>query len=92
MFTVTSRARKRLLQKLAKKAVADDVALRFTRRERGWLLGCDQKRLNDITFDHEGREVLLMDSTVLRRMSGMTLSVKNTESGPRLRLRKSTKE
>ena len=63
MFNVTEPALNRLSRQLARKEAAKDVALRFTRREGGWDLGPDQKRPGDVTFDHEGRNVLLLDKT-----------------------------
>ena len=88
MFNVTEPALNRLSRQLARKEAAKDVALRFTRREGGWDLGPDQKRPGDVTFDHEGRNVLLLDQTTAEAMTDMTLEVKKTDAGPRLRLRR----
>jgi len=88
MLNVTKTALDRLSHRLARRKAAQDVALRFTRREGGWKLGPDQERPGDVTFAHDGRNVLLLDKTAAQAMTNMTLDVRNTETGPRLRLRR----
>lgn len=88
MFTVTEPALDRLSHRLARKNAADDIALRFTRREGGWKLGTDQARPGDVTFAHDGRNVLLLDEAVSQGMTDLTLDVRRTDAGPRLRLRR----
>jgi Fe-S cluster assembly iron-binding protein IscA len=87
MLTVTEEARDRLSQKLIEKKVANNAALRFIRREGGWVLRPDQARPTDTTVTHRGRGVLLLDETVARAMADMVLDIRNTEAGPRLTLR-----
>ncbi len=87
MLTVTEKARDRLSQKLVEKKVASNAALRFIRREGGWILRPDQARPTDTTVTHQGRGVLLLDETVARAMADMVLDIRNTEAGPRLTLR-----
>lgn len=86
MFKVTAAALDRLSRKLAHKAAADDEALRFTRRESGWRLRLDCARPKDTAFSHAGRSVLLLDRAVSQAMANLTLDVRSTDSGPRLRL------
>ena len=88
MFNVTEPALNRLSRRLAHKEAAEGVALRFTRRAGGWKLGPDQTRPGDVTFAHDGRDVLLLDETTAEAMANMTLEVRNTDAGPRLRLRR----
>ncbi len=88
MLNVTKPALDRLSDRLARRKAADDVALRFTRREGSWKLGPDQARPGDVTFAHDGRNVLLLDETAAEAMSNMTLDVRSTDAGPRLRLRR----
>ena len=90
MFTVTAAALDRLSRKLTLKEAADDKALRFTRRERGWSLRLDCARPADTAFSHDGRSVLLLDAAVSQAMAKMTLDVRSTDSGPRLKLRRVT--
>lgn len=88
MLNVTKPAFDRLCDRLDRKKADDNVALRFTRREGGWKLGPDRLRPGDVTFDHEGRSVLLLDETAAKAMANMTLDVRDTSAGPRLRLRR----
>jgi len=88
MFKVTAAALDRLLRKLAGKNANDDEALRFTRRTGGWRLGLDCARPADTAFSHGGRSVLLLDAAVSQAMTNMTLDVRSTDSGPRLKLRR----
>ena len=90
MLTVTAAALDRLSRKLAGKEAKDDVAYRFTRRRSGWKLRLDLARPADTAFTHDGRSVLLLDTTVSQAMTSMTLDVRGTDSGPRLRLRRVT--
>ncbi len=90
MLNVTKPALERLSRRLIRKEAADDIALRFTRREGGWNLGTDQARPGDVTFAHGGRNVLLLDQAAAEAMTNMTLDVRNTDVGPRLRLRRGT--
>jgi len=88
MFTVTKPALDRLSHRLARREAADDVALRFTRRAGGWKLDADRARPGDVTFAHDGRNVLLLDEAVSQGMTDLTLDVRKTDDGPRLRLRR----
>ena len=88
MLSVTKAACDRLLSKLTDREAADELALRFTRKTDGWLLTLDHQRPADKTFTCEGRNVLLLDANVSQAMSGMTLDVRDTEAGPRLKLHK----
>lgn len=76
MLTVTSAARECLLSRLSRKKAADDVALRFTRRDGGWRLGLDRAGPDDTAFTHEGRKVLLLDEAVSEAMADMTLDIR----------------
>ncbi len=89
MLTVTAAARDRLLSKLGRKKAADDVAMRFTRREGGWRLGLDRAGPDDAAFTRGGRNVLLLDEAVSKAMANMKLDVRATKAGPRLKLRRS---
>jgi hypothetical protein len=53
-------------------------------------LGPDQARPGDVTFAHDGRNVLLLDDAVSQGMTDLTLDVRDTDAGPRLRLRRAT--
>ncbi|MGH8631555.1 MAG: hypothetical protein ACREU7_12450 [Burkholderiales bacterium] len=88
MLTVTKAALERLSRKLARRKAADDVALRFKRAEGRWRLRIDRLRPGDASFSHEGRTVLLLDEFASEAMATMTLGIRKTETGPRLKLRR----
>ncbi len=88
MLTVTKSALGRLSDRLSRREAADDVALRFTRLDGRWKLGQDQVRPGDVKFAHDGRNVLLLDKAAAKAMAHMTLDVRQTDAGPRLRLRR----
>lgn len=91
MLTVTKPALERLSLKLASKKAADDMALRIKRAKDRWRLRLTRARPDDAAFTHEGRKVLLLDEAVSQAMTTLTLDVRQTETGPRLKLRRSTK-
>jgi hypothetical protein len=88
MLTVTTGALGRLSSKLTCRNAGEEMALRFTRALGGWRLSLDSVCPADKTFSHEGRKVLLLDSTASKAMRNMTLDVRSTRKGPRLSLRR----
>jgi hypothetical protein len=90
MLNVTKPALTRLSDRLTFEKATADVALRFTRRERSWRLDPDRARPGDVTFAHDGRNVLLLDQAVAEGMTDLTLDVRRTTAGPRFRLRRAT--
>jgi len=89
MFTLTEAAGVRLAEKLAKKSAGDDVALRFIRqrKRRRWILRLDKRCPSDTTFSHEGRIVLVLDEQSSQLLKNRMLDTRETDEGPRLRLR-----
>lgn len=89
MFVLTQAAGIRLADKLAKKSAGDDVAVRFVRRRkrRGWAVQYDKPSPSDATFVHEGRVVLVLDEASSRLLRNKMLDIRETDEGPRLRLR-----
>jgi Fe-S cluster assembly iron-binding protein IscA len=85
MLSITKPALHRLSRRLARKEAAEDMALRFTRREGGWTLRLDRESPGDTAFSHGGRKVLLLDEAVSKAMANMSLDV--TKSGERSRLK-----
>jgi len=91
MLNVTKSALDRLSDRLSRREAAENTALRFTRRDDRWKLDQDQERPGDVKFAHEGRSVLLLDKSAAKAMANMTLDVRNTDAGPRLRLHRTAK-
>jgi len=89
MFTVTDAAGVCLAERLVEKDAEEDVALRFVRQRerRGWTLELDKPRPADITFLNEGRIVLVLDERSSHLLRNKMLDTRETEMGPRLRLR-----
>jgi Fe-S cluster assembly iron-binding protein IscA len=92
MLNVTEAARNRLLSKLVHKKLADDVAMRFTPKENGWRMRPDQVRPHDTEFTHQGRKILVMDTTVSEAMSALTLDVIQSDKGARFKLHRPPRE
>jgi len=88
MFTVSIAARDRLSTKLDVKNAHDEQAFRFTQCPDGWKLRLDQANPADVEYKHNGRTVLLLDAAISQAMANMALVVRKTDSGPRLKLRK----
>lgn len=86
MLTVTPAARARLLCKLDRRKAAGDVALRFTRDDKGWRLRLTRERPGDTAFTFEGKKVLLLGAAVAKGMSALTLDAVTTDAGVRLKL------
>jgi hypothetical protein len=88
VLAVTKPALERLSRRLARKGAADDMALRFTRREGGWKLHLDHESDGDVAYTHDGRTVLLLDEGVSNEMANLTLDARKSGDGSRLRLRR----
>ncbi len=89
MLSLTEGAGARLADKLAKKSGGDDVALRFIRQEkrRRWTLRLDRPCSSDATFSHGGHIVLVLDEQSSHLLRNRMLDIRETDEGPRLRLR-----
>jgi len=89
VLTVTEAASARLADRLANKSADDDVALRFIRQEKRprWTLRLDKHSPSDTTFSHEGRIVLVLDEQSSHLLRNRMLDTRETDEGPRLRLR-----
>ena len=89
MLTVTDAAGACLAGRLVKKGAGIDAALRFCRRRKrhAWTLRLDKPCPSDATFSHEGRIVLVLDERSSHSLRNRMLDVRETDEGPRLRLR-----
>ena len=89
MFIMTKAAGARLADRLAKQSAGEDVAMRFNRhrKRRGWTLRLDKPCTSDATFFHNGRIVLVLDERSSHSLRNRMLDVRETDEGPRLRLR-----
>lgn len=88
MIIVTAQALERLSQKLERKRAPHDKAWRFRYSAGRWKLHLDRARPDDATFMHQQRKVLLLDLAAASAMDALTLTTRETDTGPRLRLRR----
>lgn len=66
-----------------------DAVVRIIRRKNRLRLRWSLVRPGDQTFAHEGRVVLALDERMRRSLSKRQLDVKQTDAGPRLRMKSS---
>ena len=89
MFNVTEAARARLFELLADDP--NDVAVRLVRRRGHSRLRRGNARPGDTVFEFDGRTVLLLKEGFAEKLRNRTLSLQETEKGPRLRLRRTSR-
>jgi Fe-S cluster assembly iron-binding protein IscA len=90
MLTVTEGARARLARRLDRKKCSKEQAIRFVRDEdrSRWSMHVDSIQPADVHYAHQGRTVLIIDEESAHRLRNRLLEVRETDEGPRLRLRK----
>ncbi len=86
MLTITEQAGARLVQLLGESA--NQSVIRIVRRKRRLKLRRDHARADDATFAHAGRVVLVLDEQVSQSLAARTLDIRETDTGPRLRLKR----
>jgi hypothetical protein len=87
MLTVTQAAGAHLAQLLFENDASDDVAIRFVLVGQSLTPKLDNVRPDDVTFDHEGKTVLILDEQLSERLADRTLDTTETNDGLRLNLR-----
>lgn len=85
MLTLTPPAAARLSFLL--NDVSLDRAVRIVRRKQRLKLRRDYARTGDTTFAHQGRTVLVLDARMAESLTARTLDIRETDTGPRLRLK-----
>ena len=86
MLTVTEQAGARLNQLLGE--AGSESVIRIVQRRRRMRMRRDHARPEDATFAYAGRIVLVLDENVAQRLTARTLDIRQTDTGPRLRLRR----
>jgi hypothetical protein len=66
---------------------AGDAVVRIVRRKNRLRLRWSLVRPGDETFAHDGRVVLALDDRMRRSLSKRQLDVRQTDAGPRLRMK-----
>lgn len=86
MLTVTDSAGDHLVGLLEKAKAPDDAAVRLVMAEGGLGMRADRARPEDVTFEHQGRTVLIASKEVADALEGRTLDTAQTENGTGLTL------
>lgn len=86
MLTITEAAGGYLNKWLDEAKAAPDTAVRLAVASKGFTAALDKERPGDLTVDHDGRKVLLLDEQASSALSERTLDVKGTPEGPKLGL------
>jgi hypothetical protein len=84
MFTITYVAGDYLTELLDTANASEETAVRFVVENNTLTPKLDTARPGDAAFDHEGRTVLVLDSSVAQAMADSTLDVQATDEGPQL--------
>jgi Fe-S cluster assembly iron-binding protein IscA len=75
MLNVTRAAGDHLREMLERVQAPGDSAIRIVVKPDGLKTTVDRERTGDVTLDHEGRRVLLLDARAADVLSGRTLDV-----------------
>lgn len=84
MLMMTEEAAGYLVGLLDNTNAAEETAIRFVLDGNTLTPTLDQARPGDATFDHAGRQVLVLDARVSQILAESTLDVQTTEEGPKL--------
>jgi hypothetical protein len=63
---------------------SEEAAIRFVLEGNTLMPKLDHAHPGDITFDYEGRMVLMLDAQVSQILTDSTLDVRATDEGPKL--------
>jgi Fe-S cluster assembly iron-binding protein IscA len=85
MLTLTESAGVHLTDALAE--APEQAAVRLTVEQQSLAPRLDTAREDDVTFEHGGRTVLVLEPKLAEMLADRTLDTHETEQGPRLVLR-----
>ena len=88
MMTLTEAAGDHLAEILNRSDVPDHVAVRFVCRDSEISLSLDNQKSDDMTFDHYGKTVLLLDSHAAEYLDDAKVDTEQTDAGTKLFLSK----
>ena len=93
MLSVTESAKQKLKEMLSDKVEDPQQSLRLTANTSGQLgLSIDMEATGDQVVEHEGSKVLLVEEELATRLEGITLDTEDTPEGPKLAIRRESKE
>jgi hypothetical protein len=84
MFMMTETAGEYLTTVLDNANASEETAIRFVLEGNTLTPKLDNARPGDATFDHVGRQVLVLDAQVSQVLADSTLDVQATDEGPKL--------
>lgn len=88
MFQVTGEATKHMADTLESVNAPEDAVLRLIPQENSLGLGVGQVEPDDLTYEHEGRTVLVVNRSLADHLEALELGMESVGEGePRLQLR-----
>ena len=81
MLTVTTQAKAYLSQLLDKSKHSDDHAIRLAQTGEGMQMSIDQQQPADVTYEHEGKTVLVVEQQVATALDQRELVVEESDQG-----------
>ena len=84
MFTVTEAASAQLHNMLEEASAPEGMVARFVVKGTKLNMESDTVQPGDVTFEHEGQTVLVLDEATSEALADRKLVVKETEEGPQL--------
>ncbi len=81
---ITKSAQKYLEEKLREAGVEPGQAVRLSSGVERWRIGLDEKRPNDMTYESDGKVLLVVDRELVDKLTNKTLDVLKGEGGPAL--------
>ena len=87
MLTMTESAGAHLAQLLSENNASEDITIRFLLIGEQFTPKLDNVCPGDVTFEHAGKTVLVLDEPLSERLADSTLDVRETGDGLRLSLR-----
>ncbi len=86
MLTMTESAGEHLVSMLDGAKAPDEAAVRLVMAEGGLGMRADKAKDDDVTFEHDGRTVLVVAPDVAAALEDRTLDAVDTEKGKGLTL------
>ena len=81
MLTLTDSAGDHLIGLLEKANAPDDAAVRLVISDNGLAMRADRPQPDDVTFEHNGKTVLIAQREVADALDGRTLDTTETPDG-----------
>lgn len=80
MFTVTKAVCQLIKKELEAVRASEKFTIRIISGWGGWDIELDTERPGDVTFEHEGRTVLVVDQQMYQKLASRTLDVEEKDT------------